>query len=241
MNVPASPPTRDVRPSDITGILATSDETAVSAPGSPLSPSAAVRFDTPQTVIGTDENDTPVGDSRNDGLNGSTGEGELHRGAGNEFLEAWIGDDELWDFHDADQLLGWSKNDVLEVCKNNDQQLTEGGEDDLYCGERHLRRESIPVWTGNDQFLFAERLGGETIDFHHGDSTPPGRMDPQTPSQADDLHRQVLGLPSGRPLVATEVKQAFREAVKTAHPDYGGDKDAFGALVEARDALLKVS
>lgn len=51
--------------------------------------------------------------------------------------------------------------------------------------------------------------------------------------------RQLLGLPLGRRLAATEIHQAFKRAAKTAHPDGGGDSAAFLELAAARDALIE--
>jgi hypothetical protein len=51
--------------------------------------------------------------------------------------------------------------------------------------------------------------------------------------------RRLLGLPSGRRLFGPEIKQAYKRAAKTAHPDAGGSARDFRALSEARDALMK--
>ncbi|QPF86405.1 hypothetical protein IC762_09025 [Bradyrhizobium genosp. L] len=55
----------------------------------------------------------------------------------------------------------------------------------------------------------------------------------------EDQHRQLLGLPLGRRLAATEIQQAFKRAAKTVHPDGGGNGSAFLELAAARDALIK--
>ena len=55
----------------------------------------------------------------------------------------------------------------------------------------------------------------------------------------EERHRQLLGLPFGRRLAATEVHQAFKRAAKTVHPDGGGNGAAFLELAAARDALIK--
>ena len=54
----------------------------------------------------------------------------------------------------------------------------------------------------------------------------------------DERRRQLLGLPLGRYLAATEIHQAFKRAAKTAHPDAGGSAQAFLELAAARDALM---
>lgn len=54
----------------------------------------------------------------------------------------------------------------------------------------------------------------------------------------DARHRRMLGLPLHRRLAATEIHRAYKRAAKTAHPDGGGNGEAFLALAEARDALM---
>jgi hypothetical protein len=61
---------------------------------------------------------------------------------------------------------------------------------------------------------------------------------PAAPTQ-EDRYRQLLGLPLGRRLAATEIHQAFKHAAKTAHPDGGGNGPAFHELAAARDALIR--
>jgi hypothetical protein len=56
----------------------------------------------------------------------------------------------------------------------------------------------------------------------------------------DERYRQLLGLPFGRYLAATEIHRAFKRAAKTAHPDGGGSEGAFLELSAARDALMKM-
>jgi len=55
----------------------------------------------------------------------------------------------------------------------------------------------------------------------------------------DERHRRMLGLPSGRRLYAPEIREAYRRAAKTIHPDAGGSEKAFHDLSAARDALLR--
>ena len=64
------------------------------------------------------------------------------------------------------------------------------------------------------------------------------RMGPEmlTP---DDQRRRILGLPLGRRLFGPEIHQAFKRAAKKAHPDAGGNEQAFQELAAARDALMK--
>jgi hypothetical protein len=51
-------------------------------------------------------------------------------------------------------------------------------------------------------------------------------------------HREILGLPRDGALEPSEVNAAFRRLAKTAHPDAGGDDEAYRRIAEARDALL---
>ncbi|MCI4678566.1 J domain-containing protein [Rhodoblastus acidophilus] len=55
----------------------------------------------------------------------------------------------------------------------------------------------------------------------------------------EDAHRETLDLPLEGVLSAAEINAAFRRLAKTAHPDAGGDHDAYIRLAAARDALLK--
>jgi len=55
----------------------------------------------------------------------------------------------------------------------------------------------------------------------------------------EERYRQVLGLPLGPRLDPAEIHQAYKNAAKRAHPDHGGDGQAFHELAEARDALMK--
>jgi hypothetical protein len=55
----------------------------------------------------------------------------------------------------------------------------------------------------------------------------------------EDPHRKLLGLPPGRRLSGAEIRDAYKRAAKTRHPDAGGSESAFRELSEARDALLR--
>jgi hypothetical protein len=52
-------------------------------------------------------------------------------------------------------------------------------------------------------------------------------------------HREILELPATSELTAAQVNAAFRRLAKSAHPDAGGDNDAYIRLTEARDGLLQ--
>lgn len=54
----------------------------------------------------------------------------------------------------------------------------------------------------------------------------------------EDEHREALELPLEGDLTPQDINAAFRRLAKKAHPDAGGDHDAYIRLTEARDALL---
>jgi hypothetical protein len=54
----------------------------------------------------------------------------------------------------------------------------------------------------------------------------------------EERHRQTLGLPFDRGLTLAEIHRAFKRAAKSAHPDAGGNAQAFLELTAARDALM---
>ena len=55
----------------------------------------------------------------------------------------------------------------------------------------------------------------------------------------EEYHRQLLGLPLGRRLSETEIHRAYKLLAKRAHPDAGGNVEAFLKLSAAHDALMK--
>ena len=74
----------------------------------------------------------------------------------------------------------------------------------------------------------------------HTLTTPKfGKRDaePRLPTP-EERHRQMLGLPFDRGLTLAEIHRAFKRAAKTAHPDAGGNAQAFLELTAARDALM---
>jgi hypothetical protein len=77
----------------------------------------------------------------------------------------------------------------------------------------------------------ARRRLGVVREVLHGLTTPKfGRRDIglKVPTP-EERHRKMLGLPFHR---------AFKRAAKTAHPDAGGNAQAFLELTAARDALM---
>jgi len=87
----------------------------------------------------------------------------------------------------------------------------------------------------------ARRRLGIIIDALHMLSVPRfGRRGlAPNPLTQEEQYRQLLGLPLGRRLAATEIHQAFKRAAKTVHPDGGGNGAAFLELAAARDALIR--
>jgi hypothetical protein len=61
----------------------------------------------------------------------------------------------------------------------------------------------------------------------------------QKPLSPEERYRQMLGLPLGRRLARAEIRQAYKRAAKTAHPDVGGSAQDFLALSAAHEALMK--
>jgi hypothetical protein len=86
----------------------------------------------------------------------------------------------------------------------------------------------------------ARRRLGVVREVLHALTTPRfGRRDvgPKLPT-AEERYRQMLGLPFDRGLSVAEIHRAFKRAAKTAHPDGGGNAQAFLELTAARDALM---
>jgi hypothetical protein len=59
------------------------------------------------------------------------------------------------------------------------------------------------------------------------------------PIEDDEEHREALELPLDGELTAQDINAAFRRLAKKAHPDAGGDHEAYIRLTEARDTLLE--
>jgi hypothetical protein len=55
----------------------------------------------------------------------------------------------------------------------------------------------------------------------------------------EESYRQMLGLPLDRRLSRAEIHQAYKRVAKRAHPDGGGNAQAFLELSAAREALIK--
>ena len=58
-------------------------------------------------------------------------------------------------------------------------------------------------------------------------------------STPDQRHREALGLPLDRRLSEAEIHRAYKLLAKRAHPDAGGNAEAFLQLSAAHEALMK--
>jgi hypothetical protein len=65
------------------------------------------------------------------------------------------------------------------------------------------------------------------------------RREAVKPPTPEECHRQLLGLPLDCRLSETEIHRAYKRVAKHAHPDAGGNVEAFLKLSAARDALMK--
>ena len=103
-----------------------------------------------------------------------------------------------------------------------------------------LRNASLKKADGSTTDLARRRLGA-VYDALHVLSAPRfGRRGESSKlATPEELHRQMLGLPTGRRLAGPEIQQAYKRAAKSAHPDGGGSDRKFHELSAARDALLK--
>ena len=103
-------------------------------------------------------------------------------------------------------------------------------------------RNATSRWADGEARLVARRRLAIVLEVLNTLTTPQfGRRGIAAKSLTpDERYRQLLGLPSGRYLAATEIHRAFKRAAKTAHPDGGGSERAFLELAAARDALMKL-
>lgn len=58
-------------------------------------------------------------------------------------------------------------------------------------------------------------------------------------TQSEKAHRKLLELPLEGLLEVVEIKTAYRQVAKRAHPDTGGSSEHFFQIKEARDALIE--
>lgn len=102
-------------------------------------------------------------------------------------------------------------------------------------------RNATSRWADGEARLIARRRLGIVLEVLNTLTAPQfGRRGSEPkPMTLEERYRQLLGLPFGRHLAATEIHRAFKRAAKTAHPDGGGSERAFLELAAARDALMK--
>jgi hypothetical protein len=65
------------------------------------------------------------------------------------------------------------------------------------------------------------------------------RGGPQKTSTAEERCRELLGLPLGCHLTESEIHRAYKLLAKRAHPDAGGNAEAFLKISAAHEALMK--
>lgn len=101
---------------------------------------------------------------------------------------------------------------AIEIIESPDQLLADASRRDGRREGRaqHAFTENLDRWK-RDRWAYAERK---------------------------DPFRFALSLPQHGPLTAEQIEDAFRRAVKHAHPDTGGSAEAFRRVTAARDALL---
>ncbi len=58
------------------------------------------------------------------------------------------------------------------------------------------------------------------------------------PLSAEQRARKLLQLPLDKQLAVADIRQAFRRAAKSVHPDAGGSEAAFLELIAAQDVLI---
>jgi hypothetical protein len=70
-----------------------------------------------------------------------------------------------------------------------------------------------------------------------GDSLGPAPA--EVPDTLEAVHRRTLGLAPDRTASPEALQQAYRRALKEAHPDRGGSAEAFRAVRQAFEALRR--
>lgn len=124
-------------------------------------------------------------------------------------------------------------------------EIASGAEDETL---RHAASQGLPSlrnaaqWVADDGAREAARRRlGVIREALHALGTPRFGKRDAAPKKltVEERYRQLLGLPLDRQLNAPEIHRAFKRAAKTAHPDAGGNAQAFLELSAARDALMK--
>ena len=124
-------------------------------------------------------------------------------------------------------------------------EIAGGAEDETL---RHAASQALPslrnaaLWAADDVAREAARRRLFVIrEALHATSAPRFGKRDAAPKKltVEERYRQLLGLPLDRQLNAPEIHRAFKRAAKVAHPDAGGNAQAFLELSAARDALMK--
>jgi hypothetical protein len=112
---------------------------------------------------------------------------------------------------------------------------------------RQAATQAIPILrsaaqSGSDHSvtLGARRRLGILLDVLQELSLPRFGMRSVLPKRltAEERARKLLNLPLGKSLAVAEIRQAFRRAAKSVHPDAGGSEEAFLELIAAQDVLM---
>jgi hypothetical protein len=144
--------------------------------------------------------------------------------------------DELWSAHTLDHMK--AARLVAEIAQRQERGFLQHAAAQALPSMRHAAMKSADQMTR----AMARRRFSAVRDALHTLTGPrfgKRRDAAKEPADPEEEHRRVLGLPSGRPLFAPEIRQAYKRAAKRMHPDAGGSERAFLELSAARDALMK--
>ena len=125
---------------------------------------------------------------------------------------------------------------AAEMARSEDAALREAAAQSLPS----LRAAMVKGADQRTRDVARRRFGAVRNALHALDAPRFGkRGSPAEVLTADERNRRMLGLPPGRRLYGPEIREAYKRAAKTMHPDAGGSEREFLALSAARDALLK--
>jgi hypothetical protein len=148
-------------------------------------------------------------------------------------LKQWKHDvDRLWsaavpDYAQASRL-------AAELARSDEPRLASAAAQALPS----LRSATLRAADRSAKALAHRRLGA-VRDVLHELSVPRfGKRAAGLPTP-EEHHRRLLGLPLDRRLFGSEIKEAYKRAAKSSHPDAGGSEREFLELSRARDALMK--
>jgi hypothetical protein len=144
---------------------------------------------------------------------------------------------------DAERLCSASPFDVRQAAALAAEIARHGGDESL----RQAAAQALPSLRGAclktaDQMSrnLARRRFCAIRDALHALDVPRFGKRVSVPApESEQQHRRLLGLPSERQLVESEIQQGFKRAAKRLHPDAGGSDREFTELSAARDALMK--